>query len=55
MSSHCEVMTRGIFPKLKDFSNVDGDEARSVLLFFFIFNPEVTLVYIYEVDMGNLV
>ena len=49
-----EVMTRGSFPKLKDFSNINTEEARSVLLFFFVFNAEVILVYIYVVDMGIL-
>lgn len=53
--SHFEVMTNGIDPKLKDFSNIDRDEARSVLLFSFMINPEVTLVYIYIVVVGNLV
>lgn len=49
-----EVMTRGILPKLKDFSDINTEEAKSVLLFFFVFNAEVILVYIYVVDMGIL-
>lgn len=52
---HLEVMTSSIDPNLKDFSNIDRDEARSVLLFSFMFNPEVTLVYIYVVVVGNFV
>lgn len=49
------VMINGIDPKLKDFSNIDRDEARSVLLFSFMFNPEVTLVCVYVVVVGNFV
>lgn len=49
-----EVMTRGSIPKMKDFSNINTEEARSMLLFFFVFNAEVILVYIYVVDVGIL-